>query len=184
MQQGYAALAYSSKVDGSAVTGTAEGSLLPAGANWTFPTMWFENIGAGLWVRAAGRISNIITTPGTLTLKLKFGSTIIAQSQAFTLTTTAKTNVSWNLDWLLTARATGGGTAALFMHDGTITSESLGATSVAGEAKSMTIQGSTPVVGSGYDETATQKIDLTATFSLTGNSMLCHQFFPINLGSP
>lgn len=187
MQQGYCAIAYSAKVDGAAVTNTTtETSLLPAGAKWTFPTMWFQNVGNGLWLKAAGRVSTLVTTPGTLTLKLKFGSIIIAQSQAFVLSTTAKTNVSWYLDWLLTQRATGGGTAANLMHDGTFTSEALGATSVAGEAKTECIQGSAPAVGAGFDETAANQLDLTATWSVANaaNSILLHQCFPINLGSP
>ncbi len=185
MQSGYCAVNIASKVDGTALTAsTTATSLLPLGALWTFPTEWFAQPGNSLLVRASGRISTV-TTPGTLTLDLRLGSVIVATSQAFVLSTTAKTNVSWYLEWLLTLRATGGGTAANFMHEGVFTSEALGATTVAGEAKSMTMQGSAPAVGTGFDETATQKLDFFGKWSISNaDSIQVHQFIPISLGAP
>jgi hypothetical protein len=117
---------------------------------------------------------------------LRLGSVVIATSGAMTLSTSAKTNVSWYLEWLLTLRAVGGGTAANFMHQGSFTSEAAGATTVAGEAKTILMPASAPAVGTGFDETASQKLDFFGTWSVANasNSILCHQFIPINLGAP
>jgi hypothetical protein len=118
-------------------------------------------------------------------LDLRLGSVVVATSGAMTLSSTAKTNVSWYMEWLLTLRATGGGTAANFMHQGLFTSEAAGATTVAGEAKTLLMPASAPAVGTGFDETAAQKLDFFATWGTSNaNSIQVHQFIPINLGAP
>lgn len=185
MQSGYCALATSAAGDGTALTNTvAATDIMPANAKWTFPTQWFAQPGNALLVRASGRISTLATSPGTLTLDLRLGSVIIATSQALTLSTTAKTNVNWYLEWLLTLRAAGA--TANFMHSGWFTSEAFGATTVAGEAKTACIPASAPAVGSNFDSTATQDLHLFATWSVASasNSIQVHQFVPINLGAP
>lgn len=186
MQQGYCQAPIAARVDGTALTNsTTATSLLPLGALWTFPTEFFSQTGNALLVRASGRISTLVTTPGTLTLDLRLGAVIIATSGAMVLSTTAKTNVAWYMEWLLTLRATGGGTAANFMHQGSFTSEAAGATTVAGEAKSILMPQSAPAVGTGFDETAAQKLDMFGTWSVASasNSIQVHQFVPISLGA-
>jgi hypothetical protein len=160
--------------DGSALSNsTTATSILPAGAKKTLPANFFRQVGQKLRIRAHGRISTVVTTPGTLTFAFRLGPTaniVVAQSQAFTLSTSAKTNVGWFLDWMLTLRAIGGGTAANFMHQGVWTSEACGATTVAGEAKSGAIQSSAPAVGTGFDETVASLADLYATWSVANSS--------------
>lgn len=172
------------KVDGAALaSSTTETSLLHAGSKTPFPPGFFTKVGdQGLLVMAAGRISTLVTTPGTLTLKLKLGAVTIADGGAMVLSTSAKTNVSWFMWWLLTCRALGGGTAANFMHQGAFTSEAAGATTVAGEAKTILLPQSAPAVGTGFDDTAAQALDLTGTWSVNSasNSITCHQFVPIS----
>lgn len=183
MQSGYCALAVSAVADGTALTAsTTATDIMPANAKWTFPTQWFAQPGNALLVRAAGRISTV-TTPGTLTLDLRLGSVIVATSGALTLSSTAKTNVSWYLEWLLTLRAAGA--TANFMHQGMLTSEALGATTVAGEAKTMMLPVSAPAVGSNFDSTASQDLHMFATWGTNNaNSIQVHQFVPVNLGAP
>ncbi len=107
MGLGYVATLISSQVDGTALTGsTAATSILPAQAKYTLGSGFIKNIGDQLLVRASGRISTV-TTPGTLTIDLRIGSVVVANSGALVLSTTAKTNVSWYLEWLLTARSVG-----------------------------------------------------------------------------
>jgi hypothetical protein len=166
------------QADGTAVTGTAEGSLLLAQAKYTLPANFLDGIGKTLRIRASGRISNIVTTPGTLTLRAKFGSIIVAQSSAMQLNAVAKTNVTWVLEWSLVARAIGGGTSANFMHTGLWTSESVVGSPVPGSggSGSLLIPASAPAVGTGFDSTVANVVDLAAIFSLTGNSIQCHQY--------
>lgn len=168
----------SQQADGTAVTGTTEGSLLNAQAKLTIPANILEAPGQRLRVKAMGRISNIVTTPGTLTLKLKFGSVIAAASSAMQLNAVAKTNVTWVLDWEFVVRSVGGGTSATLMHAGTWVSESNVGSAVpaSGGAQVGMIPASAPAVGTGFDSTAGQQIDLTATFSLTGNSIQAHNY--------
>lgn len=162
----------SAQVDGTAVTGTSAGSLLPGAAKFTLPAN-FMAIGRVLRLNATGRISNIVTTPGTLTLDVRFGSTVVFNGGAFSLNTTAKTNVSWRLIGLLTCRAIG--TAANLFGTADFTSESV-VGSAAGVANDVMMPASAPAVGSNFDSTLAQIIDMFATFSLTGNSIQLHQF--------
>lgn len=169
----------SAQTDGTAVTGTTIGSLLPSQAKYTIPANYLDYVGKKLHMKAAGRISNIVTTPGTLTLSFRFGgSTIVAVSQAMQLVNVAKTNVSWYLDWTFDLRVTG--SSAQFMHLGVWTSESVvgsgtGAAGSTGPGQ-FVIPASAPALGTAFDATAAQQTDLLATFSLTGNSIQLHQY--------
>lgn len=182
--QGYQAVLITSQGDGSALTNsTTATSILPAQAKYTLGAQFLDVVGKQLRVRAHGRISTVVTTPGTLTLDLRLGSIVVANGGAMTLSTSAKTNVSWYLDWLLTLRAVGASTSANFMHQGRFTSEAAGATTVAGEAKTILMPQSAPAVGNGFDSTAAQVFDLFATWSVANasNSIQCHGF---QLSSP
>lgn len=179
--QGWQELIIAAHSDGTAVTGTAEASLLPGQAKYNIPANWLDYVGKTLRVRAAGRISNIVTTPGTLTLRFKLGPTsniAVASSSAMALNVVAKTNVTWRLEWDLTLRALGSGTASNFMHTGMWTSESVVGSPVPGSggSGSLLIPASAPAVGTGFDASVANIADLTAQFSLTGNSIQAHQY--------
>lgn len=176
-------LLVSAQTDGAALaTSTTEASILPAQAKFTLPANYLTYAGQALRVRAMGRISNIVTTPGTLTLRVKFGSIAVATSQAMQLNATAKTNVTWILDWDLTCRSVGGSTSATFMHSGQWQSESVvgAGTGAAGSTGpgTFTIPASAPAAGTGFDSTVSNVIDLTAQFSVSnaGNSVQLHTF--------
>lgn len=161
------------QVDGTAVTGTAAGSLLPAQAKITLPPNYLSWIGQKLRVRAAGRISNIVTTPGTLTLNFTLGGTTVFTGGAVSLNTTAKTNVTWLMEATLDLRVTG--SSAQLMGIGYFQSESV-VGSAAGLANQAMLPPSAPAVGTAFDATTSKAVDLQAVFSLTGNSIQLHQF--------
>lgn len=150
---------------GPAVTGTAEASLLMPESKASQNGNYFK-AGRLYECRASGQMSNIVTTPGTLTFRLKWGAAIIAASQAIQLNTTAQTNVVWNLDLQLSCRAAG--SVANFMLVGFFESVSAGAVAALGR---ILIPLSAPAVGSNIDVTSPATLDLTAQFSLTGNSI-------------
>jgi hypothetical protein len=165
----------SSQVDGTAVTGTAAAAVEPAAARFTLPANFFVP-GKVLRVNAWGRISNIVTTPGTLTLDVRFNtSSVVFNGGAVSLNVTAKTNVSWRLIMMLTCRTIGNGTVATLLGQGDFTSESV-VGSAAGIANDAMLPASAPAVGTGFDSTVAQTVDLFATFSLTGNSLTAHQY--------
>lgn len=169
------------QTDGAAVANsTTETTLIPGHAKYTLPANYFSFAGQALRIRAMGRISNIVTTPGTLTLRVKFGSVVVAATQALALNTAAKTNVTWILDWDLNCRSVGGGTSATMMHSGQWQSESVIGSPAAGSggAGAHIIPASAPAVGTGFDSTAAQQIDLTAQWSIAnaGNTIQLHTY--------
>src|ERR1051325_1159981 len=107
---------------GSAVTNTTPLTLLPSQAVYTIPANTLR-IGSKLLLCAGGRISNIVTTPGTLTLDFRLGGTVVFNGGAMQLNAVAKTNVTWTLwmDMLVTAE----GSAATILGTGEWTSESV-----------------------------------------------------------
>ena len=178
---GYQSTLVEAQIDGTAVTATGEGSLLPTVAKIFLPSGYINRIGKRFIVRATGRVSNIVTTPGTLTLRFKLGPTAniaVAACTPIPLNVVAKTNVSWFLDLGLTVRTIGTATAATIFAQGNWTSESVIAspTAATGGQGSMMWQTASPVVGTGFDSGVANQIDLTAQFSLTGNSIQLHTF--------
>jgi hypothetical protein len=167
--------------DGAALaSSTTATSILPSSRKFTLPSMFADAAGKTLRVRAAGRISNIVTTPGTLTLDLRFGSIVVFNGGAMNLNVVAKTNVTWTFEAYLTYRSIGAGTAATILGIGNFTSESVvgSAANTAGGNGSLNLPVSAPAVGAGFDNTAAQTIDFFATWSISnaGNSITCHQF--------
>jgi hypothetical protein len=170
--------------DGTALANsTTPTSILPAAARYGLYSGFFDRPGKQLLIRAAGRISNIVTTPGTLTLDIRMGPTsniIVANGGAMSLNVVAKTNVPWFLEWLLTCRAIGSGTGANLMHQGLWTSESVIASPLptVGGAGTHLLPNAAPAVGTGFDSTVSMIVDLFAAWSIAnaGNSIQLHQF--------
>lgn len=168
--------------DGTALSNsTTPTSILPSARKVTLPSYFFDRVGKELFIRAAGRISTVVTTPGTLTLDLKLGSVIVASSGAMTLNTTAQTNVNWNLEWVLNLRTIGAGTAATIFHQGRFQSHAVigsAAPTAGGAGCHMIPYNAAPAVGTGFDATAAQTLDFFATWSVANasNSIQLHQF--------
>lgn len=164
---------------------TTATSILPSARKFTLPSYFADAVGKTLNLRAAGRISNIVTTPGTLTLEVRLGSVVAWSGGAMALNIVAKTNVSWMLDLDLTFRTLGAGTSANVLGIGRFTSESVIGSplpSVGGNGTFL-LPASAPAVGTGFDNTAAQTLDLYATWSVAnaGNSILTHQFRLLSL---
>lgn len=183
MFQTWQGVLMSANADGAALnTSTTETSILLGQSKYTLPANFLVYAGQTLRIRAMGRVSNIVTTPGTLTFRIKFGSIAVASSQALQLNAVAKTNVTWILDWDLTCRSVGSGTSATFMHSGQWQSESVvgAGTGAAGSTGigALNIPASAPAVGTGFDSTTTNIIDLTAQFSISNaaNSIQAHSY--------
>jgi hypothetical protein len=165
--------------DGNAVGNTTTAtSLLTGSAAHAKTPLWadfWNRPGKMIRVTATGRVSNIVTTPGTLTMDLRLGATVVFNGGAMALNTTAKTNVSWKAQILLTQRAVG--TAATLMGGGEWASESVvGAAS--GVAGQISLPASAPAVGSTFDATTALQLDLFAAWSIAnaGNTLQLHQF--------
>src|SRR5262252_9297956 len=128
MSLGYWKVVQSAHSDGSAITAAAATSALPTSAKCCMGPL--VHIGQVFRFRAWGRISCVVTTPGTARFDLRINSTVVFDSLAIPLNTTAQTNVPWELDVLLTARTLG--TAANLMGQGRFSSRAVVGSGAAG----------------------------------------------------
>src|SRR5690348_1670265 len=143
------------QVDGSALTNsTTATSILAAAAKFVLPANLLQ-IGTKLIVRAGGRISTAAATPGTLTLDLRFGSTVVFNGGASGTVATSASNLSWLLEMELTCRSIGASTSATMLGIGKLTSAALSASTPI-----MLLPTSSPGVSTGFDSTASQTVDL------------------------
>ena len=178
---GYRSTLVEAQIDGTALTNsTSETSILPAMAKITLPTGYINRVGRAFMVTASGRISTVVTTPGTLTFKVKLGSVAVSTSQALALNVVAKTNVAWWLELYLVARSVGASTSATLFGQGVWTSEANVGAPVPGTGAptSAPWQVSAPAAGTGFDSSVANQIDLTATWSIANaaNSIQLHTF--------
>jgi hypothetical protein len=169
------------------VSFTTAVSILPSQALHTIaPDDWHE--GAGLWIRAAGEVSNIVTSQPTFTYTVNFGATNIWTSGALLTTTTAHTTVPWFLDLMMTCTTIGA--SAAVMCQGIVTSRAFiasGATTdsvVFGTGAPMMAPITTPATVGTFNSNASQQIDLLAACSVSSasNAIRLHQYWLIDMG--
>lgn len=159
---------------GSALTNsTTPTSLLPGQAKFTLPAQALQWIGQKLRVKASGRISTAASTPGTLTLDIRFGSIVVFNGGASPTLAVSAANLTWRLEADLTVLTLGSATAATLYG--------------AGELKSAALSASTPIMllpvsssgaGTGFDSTIANVVDFFGTFSVANasNSIRCDEF--------
>lgn len=168
--------------DGAALTNTVTAtSLLPAQAKFTIPANFLANVGQKLRIKASGRVSTLVTSPGTLTLDVRLGaSTVIFNGGAMNLNIVAQTNATWLYEAILDLRAIGASTAAQFLGVGEWKSRAIiGAVAVASGGVPVTpLPDTAPAVGTGFDSTVANVLDFFATWSVANaaNSITLHQF--------
>ena len=183
MNQTWTQTLTTAQTDGTALTAAAAASCIPASAKFTLPANFFQNIGQQLLIKASGRISSVITTPGTARFDLRFGANIVADSQAILLdTVAAHTNVGWDLEMLLTCRALG--TTANLMQSGRLVCEDIlgvPATAPKGSLVALLPWNSAPTVGANFDSTTSQAVDFFFTQTAATGSMTVHQYSLISL---
>lgn len=173
-----------STADGTALTNTTTGaSIIEPQARQLIPGGLLGRIGAKLRLEAEGRISTVVTTPGTLTFEFRMGPTsniIAATTTAFPLNIVAKTNITWRLVWDLELRTVGISTSATLLHTAQwITEAYIGANTMATNGCGVAISpSSAPAVGTGWDSTVGNVADLQADWSVANaaNSIQCHMY--------
>jgi hypothetical protein len=167
----------SAQVDGAALTAAAAATCLPAQAVFTLPANTLK-IGDKLCVRASGRISCVVTTPGTARYDIRIGGAVIFDSQAMNLNVVAKTNVGWWLDVEFTVRAVG--SSANGLGQGIWLSEAgiLTAVPTTGPGPGgFTLPYNTaPVVGANFNSTVSNTVDLFFTQTVATGSMTLHEY--------
>ena len=167
--------------DGPTLTNTVTAtSVLPATAKVVLPAQFFDKVGKSLRMRICGRISTVVTTPGTLTFDVRFGSVVVFNGGALVLNTVAQVNATFYADLLLTCRSIGSGTTATVLGIGTFESRAVigSPAASAGSAGQTLMPDTAPVVGTGFDSTTSQTVDVFGTWSVASasNSVTVHQY--------
>lgn len=180
MQPVYQKTLVTSMVDGPTLTAAAAAQCIPPAAKITLPNNFFD-LGSVLHIVATGRISSVITTPGTARFDVRIGGVIVFDSLAILLATAAaRTNVGWVLDIFLTCRVIGGtgATSQLFGQGTWQSSDIIGnPLDVAGPAGSVLLPfNSAPALGTVFDNTLANTLDLFFTQTVATGSMTVHQY--------
>lgn len=104
---GWEEVIYTPNADGTAITAAVETILLP---DFSIPASYMT-VGKVLKYTIMGRQSTATTTPGTITLRLRWGGVagvVLAASGAFAPDqTAAATNLTWMAEWWTQCRAVG-----------------------------------------------------------------------------
>jgi hypothetical protein len=162
-------------------TYTTAKTVLPVGCLVTLPANWWY-VGRSIRVTVAGAISNIVTTPGTITLQCNLGAVAAFSTGAIQLNATAHTTLPFWFDALLTCRAVGASTSANLMGQarvsGIMFTNTAGQTDSVNGHPSLMVPATAPAVGTGFDSTAAQTLDFFAGFSISnaGNGIQIQQY--------
>lgn len=165
------------KVDGPTLTAAAAASCIPTEAKATLPNNYFY-VGRVLKITIMGRISCVVTTPGTARFDVRLGGSVVFDTGALNLNVVAKTNVPFKCVLFMTCRATGNGTSTNFIGQGEFQSEAVvgSAANTAGGNGSLLAPVGAPTVGSGVDNTAPLTLDVFFTQTVSTGSMTVHQY--------
>lgn len=168
------------QVDGPTLTAAAAASCIPTPSRIILPNNYFY-VGRMLHITVMGRISCVVTTPGTARFDIRMGPSgtiVVFDTGALNLNVVAKTTVPFWLDVVLTCRAVGTGTSTTFMGVATFQSEAVvgAAVNTAGGNGSLLAPVGAPAVGGGFDNTAANALDIFFTQTVATGSMTVHQF--------
>jgi hypothetical protein len=146
-----------------------------------FPGNYLQQ-GSKLRVRAWGGLSNIVTTPGTVTFQIMMGAIAAWSSGALQLSTTANTLSPFLLEAVIRLDTAGSGTAAKFIGGGKV--EALNVQLGAGVANPTVTDSvcmapaGAPAVGTGFDSTISDILDFFVGFSISnaGNGVQLYDY--------
>jgi len=143
------------------------------------------SIGANLRIEVNMAISNIVTTPGTITFQIMLGTVVVWSSGAVQLNATAHTLLPAKLSVDLTLQvenSTVGGAVARFMGQGVLSgvmfTKTAGQTDSAQGDQTILVPVTTPALGTAFDGTISQNLDFWAGFSISnaGNGIQVAQY--------
>ena len=153
-------------------------SILNTDAKFTFPALYF-NLGRVMRITLLLAISNIVTAPGTFTIDVRLGGTVVWTSGAQQLSQTAHTSIPEAIEIDLTVFTDG--SAANFMGQGWALGWPiimLSTTDRPGTVHIVPLPQTAPAVGGNFDATQPQQLDVFATFSVAnaGNAVQVQQY--------
>jgi len=175
MSVGYRKVLATTQTQGPTLTAAAAATCLPL-TKTTIPADTYSTAGQTLWGRLTGRISCVVTTPGTARFDLRLGGTVVFDSLAMNLNVVAKVNVHFEFEFLLTLRTIG--SVASFLQWGKFTSEAVILSplpTVGGSGVLLVPYNTAPVVGGTFDAQAAQSLDMFFTQTVATGSLNVEQ---------
>lgn len=176
-RQGWVEVYSSGEVDGPTLTAAAAASCLPTHVKGLVLPNGFFDIGRKLRAVLKGRISCVVTTPGTARFDVRLGGTVIFDTGALNLNVVAKTNVPFELEVTLVCRSIGSGTGGTLFGFAKFVSEAVigaPANSAGGNGVLLAPVGA-PAVGSGFDTTNALAFDMFFTQTVATGSLTVHE---------
>ena len=172
-----------SVTDGPTLTAAARASCIPTANRVVLPNNYFY-VARTLKISMSGRISSLITTPGTARFDVCLGAagtTIIFDSLAILLdTVAAHTTVAWFLELELICRAVGATTLTTFFPGKALWTceDILGVPAIApkGVLSAVLPWNTAPAVGAGMDNTAASALDVFFTQTVATGSLTVHNY--------
>lgn len=167
--------------DGPTLTAAARATCIPAANRIVLPSGYFS-IGKALRFVLGGRISCVVTTPGTARFDICMGAagtTIVFDTLALNLNIVAKVTVPFLLDVTLVCRAVGTGTSTTFFPvESFFQSEAVVGSPLptVGGNGSLLVPVGTPAVGAGTDVTAAHALDVFFTQTVATGSLTVHNY--------
>lgn len=163
---------------GPTLTAAAAATCLPTSALYTLDAGYFDAPGRTLRIVAAGRISCVVTTPGTARFDVRLGGTVMFDTLAMPLNVVAKTNENWRLVMELVCISTG--SAAQLRGSGEFTSQALigGPGNAVAGAGAFVVPYNSPIATSGntFNATAAQLVDMFFTQTVGTGSLTLDQY--------
>lgn len=163
-----------SYTDGPTLTAAAAASCVPTYVPTTLPAGYWQ-IGRVWRVTWAGRLSSVITTPGTARFDIRLGGVVAFDSGAISLdTAAAHTTEPFLYEATMTCRAVGSGTSANLIGAGKWISPNH--LSTHGHGNAVVYPSATPAVGTGFNSASALTLDSFFTQTVATGSMTLHQF--------
>ena len=158
--------------DAPTVTAAAE-TILSQATILTLPANFFSFPGKTLWLHGMGKQSNVITTPGTYTFRLRYGTgvvgdTLIVASGAITPNPVAVTDNLWVIDLYLKALTTGPlATSLTLLSHGEVQMANTNAAMASIQASYLPAGGTSLANVASLDGTIAKTLTLTVTPTVT-----------------
>lgn len=169
----------SASADGAALTNTITATAVLHGTSISTIPAGALQLGSTIKILLRGRMSTVVTTPGVLTLDLRFGAVVVSAFGSMALNIVAQTNAAWEAEITAVIRALGAGTTANALCMARFTSRALAGSAAlgVGDGGTLILPDTAPAVGTGFDSTAGQAVNVFATWSVASasNSIQVHQ---------
>lgn len=180
--QGWEEMLDATIVDGATISNTLTETIVAP--DFSIPAFWMIP-GRVLRLWAFGVNSNVVTTPGTLTFRVRWGGVggivLLASAAQGLDSAAAHTNALWALQAYIVCRAVGSGTSGSFMSGGQVAVFNLLTTTAANLLPALLgsagAPGASGNVAVGVDTTTAKLLSITAQEGVTTNptNLTCQQ---------